>query len=140
MPEDNINQQEQGLGSIDQSQASAPFMATQNSSLRMLDEKRKGDNVIQEKNTEVTLSGIREEAKQELASEMLQRNEMNNSLRSAEDNGYRTGLGDAMRISSPQVAQNQQVNQVPADNGMTYSEQYSEPAYDAQSEGLGNIN
>ena len=131
MPEE-INR---GLGSVgapaeqQQAQGSEQAVAVPNSSLAMLNEKRKADNVVQERNTGITLGKIKDEAKAELVQEMMA-NEADKQQRMADreaaiGHGYKTGLYDASTLQ--QVAMQTQPN-----------ESYAEPVV-KQSGGLGRL-
>ena len=134
MPEE-INR---GLGSVgapaEQAQSneqSSQAVAVPNSSLAMLNEKRKADNVVQERNTGITLGKIKDEAKAELIQEMMA-NEADKQQRAAEKEsaigqGYQAGLYDASALQ--QVAMQSQPD-------TSYAQNYSEPVVD-QSNGLG---
>ena len=98
-----------GLGSVgapaEQAQSneqSSQTVAVPNSSLAMLNEKRKADNVVQERNTGITLNKIKDEAKAELIQEMMA-NEADKQQRMAEKEsaigqGYQAGLYDASSL------------------------------------------
>ena len=68
----------------------------------MLNNKRIGDNVIQEKNTEVTLNSIREQAKQEVIQEMSKRQAMEQAVRAREaraiDYGRGVGINEGLDL------------------------------------------
>lgn len=126
-----------GLGSInapvEQSQSSEQAVATPNSSLAMLNKKREADNVVQEKNTGITLGKIKDEAKQELAQEMIA-NQMDKQQRMAEKEsaigqGYNAGLYDASALQ--QAAMQSQ-------NDTSYAQNYSDQPT-RQSNGLGKL-
>ena len=104
MPEET----NRGLGSVgatteqQQVQGSEQTVAVPNSSLAMLNEKRKADNVVQERNTGITLGKIKDEAKAELVQEMMA-NEADKQQRTADreaaiGHGYKTGLYDASAL------------------------------------------
>ena len=104
MPEET----NRGLGSVgatteqQQVQGSEQTVAVPNSSLAMLNEKRKADNVVQERNTGITLGKIKDEAKAELIQEMMA-NEADKQQRTADreaaiGHGYKTGLYDASAL------------------------------------------
>ena len=131
MPEE-INK---GLGSVgapieqQEAQGGEQAVAVPNSSLAMLNEKRKADNVVQERNTGITLGKIKDEAKAELVQEMMA-NEADKQQRMADreaaiGHGYKTGLYDASALQ--QVAMQSQPDT-----------QYSEPVVE-QSSGLGRL-
>lgn len=124
-----------GLGSVgapaeqQQTQGSEQAVAVPNSSLAMLNEKRKADNVVQERNTGITLGKIKDEAKAELVQEMMA-NEADKQQRMAEQeaaigHGYKTGLYDASALQ--QAAMQTQPN-----------ESHAEPVVE-QSGGLGRL-
>ena len=94
-----------GLGSlnapVEQQQGEQPSVAP-NSSLAMLNKKREADNVVQERNTGITLGKIKDEAKAELVQEMMA-NEADKQGRMADreaaiSHGYKTGLYDASAL------------------------------------------
>ena len=131
MPEE-INR---GLGSVgapaeqQQAQGSEQSVAVPNSSLAMLNKKREADNVVQERNTGITLGKIKDEAKAELIQEMMA-NEADKQQRMADreaaiGHGYKTGLYDASTLQ--QAAMQTQPN-----------ESYAEPVVE-QSGGLGRL-
>lgn len=131
MPEE-INR---GLGSVgapaeqQQAQGSEQSVAVPNSSLAMLNKKREADNVVQERNTGITLGKIKDEAKAELVQEMMA-NEADKQQRMADreaaiGHGYKTGLYDASTLQ--QAAMQTQPN-----------ESYAEPVVE-QSGGLGRL-
>ena len=131
MPEE-INR---GLGSVgapaeqQQAQGSEQSVAVPNSSLAMLNKKREADNVVQERNTGITLGKIKDEAKAELVQEMMA-NEADKQQRmvdreAAIGHGYKTGLYDASALQ--QAAMQTQPN-----------ESYAEPVAE-QSGGLGRL-
>ena len=131
MPEE-INR---GLGSVgapaeqQQAQGSEQSVAVPNSSLAMLNKKREADNVVQERNTGITLGKIKDEAKAELVQEMMA-NEADKQQRMADreaaiGHGYKTGLYDASALQ--QAAMQTQPN-----------ESYAEPVVE-QSGGLGRL-
>jgi len=131
MPEE-INR---GLGSVSapaeqqQAQGTEQTVAVPNSSLAMLNEKRKADNVVQERNTGITLGKIKDEAKAELVQEMMA-NEADKQQRmvdreAAIGHGYKTGLYDASALQ--QAAMQTQPN-----------ESYADPVVE-QSGGLGRL-
>lgn len=104
MPEET----NRGLGSVSapteqqQAQGTEQTVAVPNSSLAMLNEKRKADNVVQERNTGITLEKIKDEAKAELVQEMMA-NEVDKQQRTADreaaiGHGYKTGLYDASAL------------------------------------------
>ena len=131
MPEE-INR---GLGSVgapaeqQQAQGNEQSVAVPNSSLAMLNKKREADNVVQERNTGITLGKIKDEAKAELIQEMMA-NEADKQQRMADreaaiGHGYKTGLYDASTLQ--QAAMQTQPN-----------ESYAEPVVE-QSGGLGRL-
>lgn len=131
MPEE-INR---GLGSVgapaeqQQAQGNEQSVAVPNSSLAMLNKKREADNVVQERNTGITLGKIKDEAKAELIQEMMA-NEADKQQRMADreaaiGHGYKTGLYDASALQ--QAAMQTQPN-----------ESYAEPVV-KQSGGLGRL-
>ena len=135
MPEE-INR---GLGSVgapidqQQAQGSEQTVAVPNSSLAMLNEKRKADNVVQERNTGITLGKIKDEAKAELIQEMMA-NEADKQQRMADreaaiGHGYKTGLYDASALQ--QAAMSGAIQSQP-------DTQYAEPVVE-QSSGLGRL-
>ena len=139
MPEE-INK---GLGSInapaeqEQQQGSEQAVAVPNSSLAMLNEKRKADNVVQERNTGITLNKIKDEAKAEFIQEMMA-NEANKQQRAVEKEsaigqGYQAGLYDASSLQ--QAAMSGAMQSQPDES---YAQNYSEPVVD-QSNGLGRL-
>ena len=137
MPEE-INR---GLGSVsapvEQLQGNEQAIAVPNSSLAMLNEKRKADNVVQERNTGTTLNKIKDEAKAELIQEMMA-NEADKQKRMAEKEsaigqGYQAGLYDASSLQ--QAAMSGAIQARPDES---YAQNYSEPVVD-QSNGLGRL-
>ena len=131
MPEE-INR---GLGSVgapaeqQQAQGNEQSVAVPNSSLAMLNKKREADNVVQERNTGITLGKIKDEAKAELIQEMMAK-EADKQQRmvdreAAIGHGYKTGLYDASTLQ--QAAMQTQPN-----------ESYAEPVVE-QSGGLGRL-
>ena len=131
MPEE-INR---GLGSVgapaeqQQAQGNEQTVAVPNSSLAMLNKKREADNVVQERNTGITLGKIKDEAKAELVQEMMA-NEADKQQRMADreaaiGHGYKTGLYDASALQ--QAAMQTQPNK-----------SYAEPVVE-QSGGLGRL-
>ena len=135
MPEE-INR---GLGSVSapseqqQAQGNEQSVAVPNSSLAMLNKKREADNVVQERNTGITLSKIKDEAKAELIQEMMA-NEADKQQRivdreAAIGHGYKTGLYDASALQ--QAAMSGAMQSQP-------NESYSEPVVE-QSGGLGRL-
>ena len=113
-------------------------VAVPNSSLAMLNEKRVADNVVQERNTGITLGKIKDEAKAELIQEMMA-NEADKQQRMAEQeaaigHGYKTGLYDASALQ--QAAMQSQPD-------TSYAQNYSEPVVgeqsNSQSNGLGRL-
>ena len=135
MPEE-INR---GLGSVgapaeqQQAQGSEQSVAVPNSSLAMLNKKREADNVVQERNTGITLGKIKDEAKAELIQEMMA-NEADKQQRmvdrkAAIGHGYKTGLYDASALQ--QAAMSGVMQTQP-------NESYAEPVVE-QSGGLGRL-
>ena len=133
-----------GLGSVgapaEQAQSneqSSQTVAVPNSSLAMLNEKRKADNVVQERNTGITLNKIKDEAKAELIQEMMA-NEADKQQRMAEKEsaigqGYQAGLYDASSLQ--QAAMSGAIQARPDES---YAQNYSEPDAN-QSNGLGRL-
>ena len=125
-----MGEEQEGLGMIPgASQApggEAKYVATPNTSLQMLNNKRVGDNVVQEQKTEVTLNSIREQAKQQLMQEMAQKQAMEQAVRAREvaaidygrsvglTDGYKYGLKDsssgALEDEDTSYAQNYAIN------------------------------
>ena len=142
MPEE-INR---GLGSVgapaeqQQAQGSEQSVAVPNSSLAMLNKKREADNVVQERNTGITLGKIKDEAKAELVQEMME-NEADKQQRMADreaaiGHGYKTGLYDASALQQAAIGgaiQSQQPQMQTQPN-----ESYAEPVVE-QSGGLGRL-
>ena len=139
MPEET----NRGLGSVgapveqQQAQGGEQAVAVPNSSLAMLNEKRKADNVVQERNTGITLGKIKDEAKAELVQEMMA-NEADKQQRMAEKEsaigqGYQAGLYDASSLQ--QAAMCGAMQSQPDES---YAQNYSEPVVD-QSNGLGRL-
>ena len=139
MPEE-INR---GLGSInapaeqEQQEGGGQTVAVPNSSLAMLNEKRKADNVVQERDTGITLNKIKDEAKAELIQEMMA-NEADKQQRMADreaaiGHGYKTGLYDAFALQQAAMSGATQ-----AQPDESYAQNYSEPVVD-QSNGLGRL-
>ena len=135
MPEE-INR---GLGSVSapaeqqQAQGTEQTVAVPNSSLAMLNKKREADNVVQERNTGITLGKIKDEAKAELIQEMMA-NEADKQQRMADreaaiGHGYKTGLYDASTLQ--QAAMSGVMQTQP-------NESYAEPVV-KQSGGLGRL-
>ncbi len=135
MPEE-INR---GLGSVgapveqQQAQGGEQAVAVPNSSLAMLNEKRKADNVVQERNTGITLGKIKDEAKAELVQEMMA-NEADKQQRMAEQeaaigHGYKTGLYDASALQQAAISGAMQSQP---------NTSYAEPVGE-QSSGLGRL-
>ena len=131
MPEE-INR---GLGSVgapaeqQQAQGSEQSVAVPNSSLAMLNKKREADNVVQERNTGITLGKIKDEAKAELVQEMMA-NEADKQQRMADreaaiGHGYKTGLYDASALQQAAMQSQQDTS-------------YAEPVVE-QSSGLGRL-
>ena len=126
-----------GLGSVgaptEQQQGAEQAVAVPNSSLAMLNEKRKADNVVQERNTGITLGKIKDEAKAELVQEMMA-NEADKQERMADreaaiGHGYKTGLYDASALQ--QAAMSGAIQS-------QHDTQYAEPVVE-QSSGLGRL-
>ena len=125
-----MGEEQEGLGMIPgASQApggEAKYVATPNTSLQMLNNKRVGDNVVQEQKTEVTLNSIREQAKQQLMQEMAQKQAMEQEIINREKGaidygrsvglteGYKYGLKDslpgALEDEDTSYAQNYAIN------------------------------
>lgn len=101
-----MGEEQEGLGMIPgASQApggEAKYVATPNTSLQMLNNKRVGDNVVQEQKTEVTLNSIREQAKQQLMQEMAQKQAMEQAVRAREvaaiDHGRNVGRSEGLDL------------------------------------------
>ena len=101
-----MGEEQEGLGMIPgASQApggEAKYVATPNTSLQMLNNKRVGDNVVQEQKTEVTLNSIREQAKQQLIQEMAQKQAMEQAVRAREvaaiDHGRNVGRSEGLDL------------------------------------------
>lgn len=78
------------------------YVATPNTSLQMLNNKRVGDNVVQEQKTEVTLNNIREQAKQQLIQEMAQKQAIEQAVRAREvaaiDHGRNVGRSEGLDL------------------------------------------
>ena len=128
-----------GLGSVgapieqQQAQGNEQSVAVPNSSLAMLNKKREADNVVQERNTGITLGKIKDEAKAELIQEMMA-NEADKQQRMADreaaiGHGYKTGLYDASALQ--QAAMSGAMQSQP-------NTSYSEPVVE-QSGGLGRL-
>ena len=128
-----------GLGSVgapieqQQAQGSEQAVTVPNSSLAMLNEKRKADNVVQERNTGITLGKIKDEAKAELMQEMMAK-EADKQQRMADreaaiGHGYKTGLYDASALQ--QAAMSGAMQSQP-------NASYTEPVVE-QSGGLGRL-
>ena len=139
MPEET----NRGLGSVSapaeqqQVQGAEQTVAVPNSSLAMLNEKRKADNVVQERNTGITLGKIKDEAKAELMQEIMA-NEADKQQRLADreaaiGHGYKTGLYDASALQ--QAAMSGAMQSQP---DTSYAQNYSEPGVE-QSSGLGRL-
>lgn len=133
-----------GLGSIgapsEESQGveqASQAVATPNSSLAMLNEKRKADNVIQERNTGITLGKIKDEAKAELLQEMMAKQADNQQRmyerEAATSKGYNAGLYDASMLQ--QSAMNGAMQAQP---DTSYAQNYAEPVVE-ESSGLGRL-
>ena len=132
-----------GLGSVgapieqEQQQGGGQTVSVPNSSLAMLNEKRKADNVVQERNTGITLNKIKDEAKAELVQEMMA-NEADKQQRAAEKEsaigqGYKTGLYDASALQQAAISGAMQ-----SQPDTSYAQNYAEPVVD-QSSGLGRL-
>ena len=129
-----------GLGSVSapvEQQGNEQAVAVPNSSLAMLNEKRKADNVVQERNTGITLGKIKDEAKAELVQEMMA-NEADKQQRMAEKEsaigqGYQAGLYDASSLQ--QAAMSGAMQSQP---DTSYAQNYAEPVVE-QSGGLGRL-
>ena len=101
-----MGEEQEGLGMIPgASQApggEAKYVATPNTSLQMLNNKRVGDNVVQEQKTEVTLNSIREQAKQQLIQGMAQKQAMEQAVRAREvaaiDHGRNVGRSEGLDL------------------------------------------
>ena len=101
-----MSEEQEGLGMIPgASQApggEAKYVATPNTSLQMLNNKRVGDNVVQEQKTEVTLNNIREQAKQQLIQEIAQKQAMEQTVRAREvaaiDHGRDVGRSEGLDL------------------------------------------
>ena len=113
-------------------------VAIPNSSLAMLNEKRVADNVVQERNTGITLGKIKDEAKaevmQNMANAQIANQQRQMELGSAAEDGYKTGLYDASALQ--QAAMQSQPD-------TSYAQNYSEPVVreqsKSQSNGLGRL-
>ena len=111
-------------------------VAIPNSSLAMLNEKRVADNVVQERNTGITLGKIKDEAKAELVQEMMA-NEADKQQRMADreaaiGHGYKTGLYDASTLQQAAMQSQQNISQ-------NYSEPVVGEQSNSQSNGLGRL-
>ncbi len=99
---EDLTQDGLGLGAKAAPVQEEKYVSKPNTSLQMLNNKRVGDNVIQEKNTEVTLNSIREQAKQELMQEMAQRQAMEQAVRAREaraiDYGRGVGINEGLDL------------------------------------------
>ena len=101
-----MGEEQEGLGMIPGAQQApggeAKYVATPNTSLQMLNNKRVGDNVVQEQKTEVTLNSIREQAKQQLMQEMAQKQAMEQAVRAREvaaiDHGRNVGRREGLDL------------------------------------------
>lgn len=101
-----MGEEQEGLGMIPGAQQApggeAKYVATPNTSLQMLNNKRVGDNVVQEQKTEVTLNSIREQAKQQLMQEMAQKQAMEQAVRAREfaaiDHGRNVGRSEGLDL------------------------------------------
>ena len=107
-------------------------VAVPNSSLTMLNEKRVADNVVQERNTGITLGKIKDEAKAEIMQDM-EKSQFDNQQREGElsyaaQHGYKTGLYDAAAI---------QHNSENNNSNNSNNQNYSKPI--ARSNGLGRL-
>ena len=101
-----MGEEQEGLGMIPGA-PQAPggegkYVATPNTSLQMLNNKRVGDNVVQEQKTEVTLNNIREQAKQQLIQEMAQKQAMEQAVMAREaraiDYGRGVGISEGLDL------------------------------------------
>lgn len=99
---EDLTQEGLGLGAKTAPVQEEKYVSKPNTSLQMLNNKRVGDNVIQEKNTEVTLNSIREQAKQELMQEMAKRQAMEQAVRAREaraiDYGRDVGISEGLDL------------------------------------------
>lgn len=101
-----MGEEQEGLGMIPGAPQArggeAKYVATPNTSLQMLNNKRVGDNVVQEQKTEVTLNNIREQAKQQLIQEMAQKQAMEQAVRAREvaaiDHGRNVGRSEGLDL------------------------------------------
>lgn len=114
MPQGIGYENEQGLGSLttpgslpNQEQ---PYVSVPNSSLRMINEKRKADNIVEEKNTITTLEQLKNQAKQEIAQDMLREQEINDAMSMENIRGYDQGVSDGLGSLSTGSLPNQQQN------------------------------
>ena len=99
---EDLTQDGLGLGAKTAPVQEEKYVSKPNTSLQMLNNKRIGDNVIQEKNTEVTLNSIREQAKQEVIQEMSKRQAMEQAVRAREaraiDYGRGVGINEGLDL------------------------------------------
>lgn len=101
-----MGEEQEGLGMIPSAQQApggeAKYVATPNTSLQMLNNKRVGDNVVQEQKTEVTLNSIREQAKQQLIQEMAKKQAIEQAVRAREvaaiDHGRNVGRSEGLDL------------------------------------------
>ena len=134
MPEE-INK---GLGSLTaqvEQQQGEQSVAVPNSSLAMLNKKREADNVVQERNTGITLGKIKDEAKAELVQEMMA-SEADKQQRIADreaaiGHGYKNGLYDASALQQVASGSNKQED-------TSYAQNYSQQV-PKQTNGLGKV-
>lgn len=107
-------------------------VAVPNSSLTMLNEKRVADNVVQERNTGITLGKIKDEAiaevMQDMAKSKFDNQQREGELSYAAQHGYKTGLYDAATIQH-----NSENNNSNNSNDQNYSKLV------ARSNGLGRL-
>ena len=142
-----MGEEQEGLGMIPgASQApggEAKYVATPNTSLQMLNNKRVGDNVVQEQKTEVTLNSIREQAKQQLIQEMAQKQAMEQAVRAREvaaiDHGRNVGRSEGLDLG---LTKGYEYGVIDSSHGALEDEDTSyEDDYDVQdrmdAEGLG---
>ena len=120
-----------------ETQGNGQAVAVPNSSLAMLNKKREADNVVQERNTGITLGKIKDEAKAELVQEMMA-NESDKQQRIAEQeaaigHGYKTGLYDASALQQAAMSRAMQQQMQQQSNGTSL-----EPVVE-QSNGLGRL-
>lgn len=99
---EDLTQDGLGLGAKTAPAQEEKYVSKPNTSLQMLNNKRVGDNVIQEKNTEVTLNSIRAQAKQELMQEIAKRQVMEQAARAREaraiDYGRGVGINEGLDL------------------------------------------